>query len=78
MHEFLLELFEKENLGEQNYIFTYNNMPNNEIETGFSQMVDDNEEPDLLCLYYLPKKYYDEFRTRVDMVDVIDNEEEII
>ncbi|KKL10135.1 hypothetical protein LCGC14_2558900, partial [marine sediment metagenome] len=27
------------------------------------QLVDENEEPDLLCLYYLPKMYYHELRT---------------
>ena len=73
LHEFLMELFEKEQLEEQDYAFTYVDMPNNEVETSFSQIVDESEEPDLLCLYYLPKKYYDELRKKVNMVDVIEN-----
>ena len=73
LHEFLMELFEKEHLEEQNYAFAYVDMPNNEVEASFSQMVDENEEPDLLCLYYLPKKYYDDLRTKVNMVDVIED-----
>ena len=75
LHEFLMDLFEKEHLEEHYYAFAYVDMPNNEIEVSFSQMVDENEEPepDLLCLYYLPKKYYDELRKKVDMVDVIEN-----
>ena len=73
LHEFLMELFDKEHLEELYYAFAYVDMPNNEIETSFSQMVDDNEEPELLCLYYLPRQFYEELKKRVDMVDVIEN-----
>ena len=73
LHEFLMELFEKEHLEEFYYAFAYVDMSNNEIEVSFSQVVDENEESELLCLYYLPKKYYDEFRKKVDMVDMIEN-----
>jgi len=76
LHEFLMELFEKELLEEQYYAFVYVDLPNNEIEASFSQMVDDNEESDLLCSYYLPKQYYDELREKVDMVDVVESEAE--
>ena len=69
-------VFDKEHLEEQYYAFAYVDKPNNEVEVSFSQMVDDNEDPDLLCLYYLPKQYYDEFRKKVDMVDVVENKAE--
>ena len=73
LHEFLMDLFEKEHLEYESYAFTYVDMPNNEVETSFSQVVEESEEPDLLCLYYLPKKYYDELKKRVTMIDVIED-----
>ena len=74
LQEFLMELFEKEHLEQLNYVFAYGDMPNNEIEVSFSQIVNDNEEPDLLCLYYLPKKYYHELRKKIEMIDVVEDE----
>ena len=73
LHEFLMKLFEEEHLEEHDYLFGYIDTPNNDVETSFSQLVDEDEEPDLLCLYYLPKKYYNELRAKVDIVDIKDN-----
>lgn len=68
-----MDLFDKEHLEDQRYAFAYVDMPNNEMEVSFSQMVDEDEESDSLCLYYLPKQYYDKLRKKVDIVDVIEN-----
>ena len=73
LHEFLMKLFEDEHLSEGDYLFAYVNTPNNDVETSFSQSVDEDEESDILCIYYLPLKYYNELRTKVDIIDVIYN-----
>lgn len=69
-HEFLLDLYEKDNLHEDGFIFTYHDTPN-DVEVNAGILKDkENDIWDVLYLYYIPRQYYQKLRNRVDMVDI--------
>ena len=81
LHEFLVKLEEKERLRDFGFMFTYKTLDKEvQVSAGILNEVEDVgdilniREWDVLNIYYLPKKYYDEFCKKVDIIDIIDEE----
>ena len=69
-HEFLLDLYEKEKLHEEEFVFMYNDTPNDvEVSAGILKD-EENDIWDVLYMYYIPRQYYQKLLKRVDMVDI--------
>ena len=77
-HEFLLELYEKEKLHEEGFIFTYNDTPN-DVEVAAGILIDgENDLWDVMYLYYIPRQYYEKLRKRLNIQDIdLSNSEEL-